>query len=275
MIFCGKSFSLELGKKTLVMGILNVTPDSFYDGGKYNSKENAIKRAKQILDEGGDLVDIGAQSTRPGHTPLTEEQELEIIKSYLPYIYNETGALISVDTFFPRVADYALANGAVIVNDVSGKLNPDMAAVVKKHGAGWIIMHTGGGDADLLGEYGQDTVSSVDSFFTDALNFCADFDIRPENILLDPGIGFGKTYEQNLKLIKSCNRFKNHGCGVLMALSSKRVLAQSSGAVGGDLVFPTISADTVAVLFGADMIRVHAVKESVLAAKTADAVISI
>lgn len=272
MRFCGKNFSFELGKKTYVMGILNVTPDSFFDGGKYNSPSRAVEHARQMLCDGADLIDIGAQSTRPGHTPLSADEELDIIKNYLPLVFNETGAVISVDTFFPEVAEYALNNGASIVNDVSGVFNPEMAKIVKKFDCGWIIMHTGGGDASTVPEYKNGVTSDVIDFFDNMLNKCDDFGIPHQNIMMDMGIGFGKTYEDNLELIKNVNLLKREACGLLTALSSKRVIAAATGADGYDRVFGTIAADTIAIAGGTDMIRVHNVKESVLSAKMADAV---
>lgn len=272
MIFKGDKFSFELGKKTYVMGILNVTPDSFYDGGKYNNPDTAVAHARQMLSDGADLIDIGGQSTRPGHTPLSEDEELEIIKKYLPYVYNETKAVISVDTFFPKVAEYALNNGAAIINDVSGVFNLKMAELVKKYNSGWIIMHTGGGSATEVPQYKTSVTSDVISFFNEMLDKCQNFGIDKSNILLDMGIGFGKTYEQNLELIKNIRLLKREGVGLLTALSSKRVVAAATNADGYDRVYGTIAADVIAIEGGTDMIRVHHVKESVLSAKMADAI---
>ena len=161
MSFSGKNFSFDLGKKTYIMGILNVTDDSFYDGGKYNSPQKAVEHAKRMLSEGADIIDIGAHSTRPNHTVLSPDEELEIIKKYLPLISNETNAVISVDTFYPSVAEYALENGASIINDVSGEFNPQMAQLVRDYNCGWIIMHTGGGDSSTVVEYKDDIIDEV------------------------------------------------------------------------------------------------------------------
>ena len=270
MDFKGKNFSFELGKRTYIMGILNVTPDSFFDGGRYNSPNSAVRHARQMFADGADIIDIGAQSTRPGHTPLSDDEELRILKNYLPLVANETGAVISVDTFFPNVAEYALNNGASIINDISGIFNEDMAQIVRAYDCGWVIMHTGGGTADKVPAYENGVTNDVSDFFDVMLKKCEDFGIGRERIMLDMGIGFGKTYEDNLELIKNIGKLKRDGTALLTALSAKRFIGMATGADGYDRVFGTIAADTVAIAGGTDMIRVHNVKESVLTAKMAD-----
>lgn len=273
MNFKGNNFSFELGKRTYIMGILNVTPDSFYDGGIYNSPNLAVEHARQMIADGADIIDIGAQSTRPGHTPLSEDDELKTLKKYLPLIANETGAVISVDTFFPKVAEYALNNGASIINDVSGVFNEDMAHIVRDYDCGWVITHTGGGTADEIPVYKNGVISDVSDFFAAILKKCDDFGIARERIMLDMGIGFGKSYEDNLELIKNIGKLKRDDAALLTALSAKRVIGTATNADGYDRVFGTIAADTVAISGGTDMIRVHNVKESVLAAKMADSLL--
>lgn len=273
MIFSGKKFSLELGKKTCVMGILNVTDDSFFDGGKYNSPEKALEHAKRMLKEGADIIDIGAHSTRPNHRSLTADEELEIIKKYLPLIYNETEAVISVDTFYPSVARYALQNGASIINDVSGSFNKEMAQLVKEYNCGWIVTHTGGGDSSTIPEYKNDIITEVSDYFTDILNKCSCFGINKNQLCLDVGIGFGKTYEHNLELIKKLKEVRVNDVAMLMALSSKRVVKMSTEAENDDLVYGTIAGNVIAISGGADIIRVHNVKENVLSCKMADKVL--
>lgn len=273
MIFSGEHFNFELGKKTYVMGILNVTDDSFFDGGKYNSPQKSVEHAKRMLDEGADIIDIGAHSTRPGHKVLTPDEELEILKDYLPLIYNETGAVISVDTFYPTVAEYALTNGASIINDVSGVFNPEMAKLVKKYNCGWVLMHTGGGDSSVIPEYKNDIITEVESFFIDSINKCEQFGICKNQICLDVGIGFGKSHEHNLEIIKNLSKLKVADVAMLMALSSKRVVRLSTHSENEDLVYGTIAGNVLAISGGADLIRVHNVKENALSAKMADAVV--
>lgn len=271
-MFKCKNNEFELGKKTYIMGILNVTDDSFYDGGKYNTLEKALEHTQEMLKEGADIIDIGAQSTRPGHKVISADEELKIIKEYLPYIYNKTNAIISVDTFYPSVAEYALQNGASIINDVSGEFSYEMAQVVKKYNAGWIIMHTGGGNADTVPEYKNGIVKDVKDFFGNVKNKCCKYGILNNQIMLDIGVGFGKSTEQSIELLKNLDSIKNDNA-LLIALSSKRIIGETTNTDGYDRVYGTISANVLAAVKGADFVRVHNVKENVLALKMADAII--
>ena len=273
MIFSGKDFSFELGKKTYVMGILNVTKDSFADGGKYNKPDKAKKHTKEMLLQGADIIDIGAQSTRPGSTLMSAEEELNIIKQYLPYLANEFDCVFSVDTFYPQVAEYALNNGASIINDVSGKFNKDMAELVLKYDCGWIITHTGNGDAETVPDYKTSVTEDIISFFDETLEKCAKLKIPHNRIMLDVGIGFGKSYEQNIEVIKNTNKIKRNNVALLTALSLKRVVGTATNTEKDDRLYGTISANALAIAGGTDFIRVHNVKENILGAKMVDAVV--
>ncbi len=273
MMFSGKDFSFPLGKKTYIMGILNVTADSFFDGGLYNTPSSALEHTKKMISEGADIIDIGAQSTRPGCTRLSADEELSIIKEYLPMLYNETGAVISVDTFYPEVAEYALQNGASVINDVSGCFNDKMAKLVAQYCCGWVIMHTGGGDAQTVPQYEKSVTEDVNSFFNGILKKCEQYGIDKKQIMLDIGIGFGKTYEQNIELIKNVKQLKIKNVALLTALSSKRVIATATNTDGYDRVYGTIAGNVLAVKGGTDFIRVHNVRENALAVKMADAII--
>ena len=273
MIFSGKDFSFELGKKTYVMGILNVTKDSFSDGGKYNTPYKAKEHTKEMLLQGADIIDIGAQSTRPGSTLMTAEEELNVIKQYLPYLANEFGCVFSVDTFYPQVAEYALNNGASIINDVSGKFNKDIAELVLKYDCGWIVTHTGNGDAETVPDYKTSVTEDIIAFFDEILEKCTQLQIPYNRIMLDIGIGFGKDYEQNIEAIKNISKFKRDDVALLTALSLKRVVGIATDSETQDRVYGTISANTLAIAGGTDFIRVHNVKENVLGAKMVDAVV--
>lgn len=273
MIFSGNNFSFELGKKTYVMGILNVTKDSFADGGKYNTPEKAKEHTREMLLQGADIIDIGAQSTRPGSTLMSVQEELNIIKQYLPCLANEFDCVFSVDTFYPEVAEYALNNGASIINDVSGKFNKDMAELVLKYDCGWIITHTGNGDAQTVPDYKTSVTEDVIIFFDEVLDKCNQLQIPHNRIMLDIGIGFGKSYEHNIEVIKNIKRIKRQNVALLTALSLKRVVGIATDSDKEDRLYGTISANTLAIAGGTDFIRVHNVKESVLGAKMADAVL--
>ena len=273
--FKGKGFSFEINKRTYIMGILNVTPDSFFDGGQWNSPEKAVEHALKMQEDGADIIDIGAQSTRPGSTLLSEDEELEIIKKYIPAVTSAVNVPVSVDTFYPKVAEYCLENGAKIINDVSSKMDREMALVVKKHNAGWIVMHTGNASASQEADYSKcgGVVNDVLSFFDKAEKIAAEYSISRENICFDMGFGFGKSHFDNLELLRNIDKLKSPERALLTALSCKRLVKNETGADGYDRVFGTLAADTLAIAGGTDFIRVHHVKEACLAAKMTDAVV--
>ena len=273
--FKGKGFSFEINKRTYIMGILNVTPDSFFDGGQWNSSEKAVEHALKMQEDGADIIDIGAQSTRPGSTLLSEDEELEIIKKYIPAVTSAVNVPVSVDTFYPKVAEYCLENGAKIINDVSSKMDREMALVVKKHNAGWIVMHTGNASASQEADYSKcgGVVNDVLAFFDKAEKIAAEYSISRENICFDMGFGFGKSHFDNLELLRNIDKLKSPERALLTALSCKRLVKTETGADGYDRVFGTLAADTLAIAGGTDFIRVHHVKEACLAAKMTDAVV--
>lgn len=273
--FKGNGFSFEINKRTYIMGILNVTPDSFFDGGQWNSPEKAVKHALKMQEDGADIIDIGAQSTRPGSILLSEDEELEIIKKYIPAVTSAVNVPVSVDTFYPRVAEYCLENGAKIINDVSSKMDREMALVVKKHNAGWIVMHTGNASASQEADYSKcgGVVNDVLAFFDKAEKIAAEYSISRENICFDMGFGFGKSHFDNLELLRNIDKLKSPERALLTALSCKRLVKNETGADGYDRVFGTLAADTLAIAGGTDFIRVHHVKEACLAAKMTDAVV--
>lgn len=273
--FKGNGFSFEINKRTYIMGILNVTPDSFFDGGQWNSPEKAVEHALKMQEDGADIIDIGAQSTRPGSVLLSEDEELEIIKKYIPAVTSAVNVPVSVDTFYPRVAEYCLENGAKIINDVSSKMDREMALVVKKHNAGWIVMHTGNASASQEADYSKcgGVVNDVLAFFDKAEKIAAEYSISRENICFDMGFGFGKSHFDNLELLRNTDKLKFPERALLTALSCKRLVKNETGADGYDRVFGTLAADTLAIAGGTDFIRVHHVKEACLAAKMTDAVV--
>lgn len=272
MKFIHKNGYFELGKKTYIMGILNVTPDSFYDGGCYNSPEKALNQALRMVRHGADIIDIGATSTRPGANILSAEEELRIIKDYIPYLTDKVNAVFSVDTFYPETAEYALNNGVSIINDVSGVFNEKMAETVKKHKCGWVIMYNG---RNFTQDEKQNSslTENVSAFFDRMLKKCNDFGIPSEYIMLDSGIGFTQSYREDIELIKNTAAIKNKNCSYLTALSNKRVIKNSSGADGADRLYGTVAANVLAVAGGADFLRVHNVKENRFAINTADKII--
>ena len=252
-IFRFREGFLPLGSRTYIMGIINITPDSFSDGGENLSPENALKTALEMQKAGADILDIGGQSTRPGHTPGSHEDEWQRLKDPLKLILKSVNIPVSVDTFYPEVAEKALKLGAHIINDVSGKVSPKMAAVVKKYGAGLVLMHSGEEVTDNI-------TLTVNQKLLAMLSSAIKLGVPKENICLDPGIGFGKTNEQSMELINNTALVRVKGNAYLLGASRKRVIA----AFLGDETIPanerdegTVAAHLIGVKGGADIIRVH------------------
>ena len=250
MPWCCRDKKLEYGKKTLIMGIVNVTPDSFSDGGKYFNADDAVNHALQLIEQGADIIDIGAQSTRPNYEEITKEQEWQRIKPVLKKLREKTDLPISVDTYFPYVAENALNLGADIINDISGAVHIKMAEIVKKRGCGWVIMHNGSAD-----------IAEMRHFFIKSAEKCESLGVDKAQLCFDMGIGFGKSYEQNLSLIANIGEYKLKGYPLLLGASRKRVIGEGSRQPNVEKrIFGNIAADTAAILGGADIIRLHDVE---------------
>lgn len=261
MIFNAGKFVLDLSEKTYVMGILNVTSDSFFDGNKWVNVDAAVNRALQMQAEGADIIDIGAQSTRPGCTQISPAEELERLLPVLTALSGQIRVPISVDTFYPEVAQSALKLGVDIINDVTGFKDDKMVNLAAESNCGCIVMHDGAN-------------CHMKDFFTKQLEKMTNFGIAPNRICFDPGIGFGKTYAENLDILKNSKKYFIPGCAMLVGASRKRVIGEACGNIGTEERLPgTIAAHTIAISSGANIIRVHDVKEAVLAAKMADAIL--
>ncbi len=259
MIWKCRDKEIEYESKTLIMGIINLTPDSFSDGGKYKG-EKAVKHALELEKDGADILDLGAQSTRPGYTEISPEEEWARLGGVLSELRQKTSLPISVDTYFPFVAKKALENGADIINDISGIITAEKAEIIKSSGAGWVITHNGSGGAD-----------EVKAFFEEALEKCKRLGVNENQLCFDMGIGFGKSYEQNLELIANVKKYKPSGTPLLLGTSRKRVIGEASRqAVPEKRVFGNIAADTAAILGGTDIIRIHDVKNEIQGVRTAE-----
>lgn len=250
MLWKCKDKKIEYGKKILIMGIVNVTPDSFSDGGDHFSVEDAVECALALEKDGADIIDIGAQSTRPGHIPVSDEEEWQRLKPVLTALKSRLSVPVSVDTYYPLVAEKALKSGVDIINDVSGVISKEMAEIVKKERAGWIIMHNGPG-----------TPEDIKAFFEKSVDECKKLGIDKEQLCLDMGIGFGKDYDENMILLTNVCEYKMDGYPLLLGTSRKRVIGQGSNQQNPkERVYGNIAADTAAVFGGVDIIRVHDVK---------------
>jgi len=247
-----------------IMGILNITPDSFFDGSLYASPERALERALKMQAEGADIIDLGAQSTRPGSAVIAAEEELARLLPVLDKLAGRIEVPISVDTFYPEVAKAVLMRGASLINDVSGKVTPEMASVIMGFGANWILMHNPGG-ADIAEHYAPDVVSCVKDKLTNMVRQALVLGVAKDKLCIDPGIGFGKSRADNLKLLANTNMLKIEGVELLIGASRKRLIGEQY--TPEERLAGTIAAHVIAQLGGANMIRVHDVKEAVQAAR--------
>ena len=263
----GRHFPLN---RTYVMGILNVTPDSFSDGGLYFDPEAAVRRAKEMEAQGVDIVDIGGQSTRPGSTRISAEAEWARMEAVVRAVSAETQLAVSIDTFYPAVAEKALKAGAHIINDVTG-FSAEMWRAVQGTDCGCIVMHPG--DPDDLSGGARDILETVRTFFERKAAQAAQYGVERCRLCFDPGVGFGKTHAENLELIANPAALRVPGTALLMAASRKRVIAAVCGeGPAAERVAGTVAAHTAAALFGADMVRAHDTLAAVQAARMADAV---
>lgn len=261
-------YALPLGQKTYVMGILNVTPDSFSDGGKYNSPEAAVLRALEMQAQGADIIDIGANSTRPGASLLSAEKECERIEPFLAALRGKLNIPLSVDTFYADCVALCVKYAADIINDVSGNPRGEAALAALEAGAGYIAVHNPCG-ADKPAEYPNGVVGAVREFFGE----CISSGFPASRLCLDPGIGFGKTTEDNLALLQNAEQLRFEGVALLFGASRKRFLGEICGiASPARRDSATLTAHTAAIFGGADIIRTHNVSAGVESAKIADAV---
>jgi dihydropteroate synthase len=252
---------LALGRP-VVMGILNVTPDSFSDGGQFIDPMTAIDHARRMAGEGADVLDVGAESTRPygGAVPVSLEEEIARLAPVLPAVV-AVGLPVSIDTIKAQVAVWALERGAHIVNDVWGlQRDPDMARVVAEHGVPVIVMHNRDAADPTI-----DIVTDVQVFFSRSLDIAARAGIRPDRIVLDPGVGFGKTPEQSMAVIARLDAFKSFGLPLLVGASRKRFIHSVVPSSPDQRLGGSIAAHLLAVRKGAAIVRVHDVAATVQA----------
>jgi len=259
----------DLGRRTLIMGILNVTPDSFSDGGKYTTVERALKHARRLIAEGADILDVGGESTRPGSEPVSAEEELRRVVPVLEALRADGCPVpISVDTYKGIVAEAALRAGASIVNDVwGGKKDPSLLRVAAEHGAAVVLMH----NRDDM-NYGEDFAAAVVADLRDCITLARDAGIPDERIVLDPGIGFAKTREHNLRLMNRLSDVAALGYPVLLGTSRKRFIRETLDAEPDDVVEGTIATTVLGIAKGVSIVRVHDVRENAKAARMADAI---
>jgi len=250
------------GTYPLVVGILNITHDSFYDGGRYIEKEQAVDRALEMVDEGADIIDIGAESTRPGAQPVSRDEEIARVVPVIKAVAEKVPVPISVDTYKAQVALRAYEAGARIINDISAlRSDPGMVEVIKDTGCTVILMHMQGNPRTMQTlPYYRNVVEDILAFLKARVTFAVEHGINKERIIVDPGIGFGKTLEHNLALVRDCGRFHETGCPVLMGVSRKSLIEKITGAPVDERLWGTAAITAYCVIKGIELHRIHDVK---------------
>ena len=269
------AYALEVGPRPAVMGVLNVTPDSFSDGGRYLDPARAVARAERLVEEGADLVDVGGESTRPGSDPVSEEEELARVLPVVETLSSRLAVPISIDTRHGRVAREAASAGASLINDVTGLLgDPDMPAAVAETGAGCVIMHMLGEPKTMQDRPRYDNLmGEIARHLRRGMQSALDAGVPQDAIIVDPGIGFGKTRAHNLQILARLGQLRALGAPILVGPSRKRFIGEVTGVeVPADRVAGTAAACALAVRAGALLVRVHDVAEAVQAVAVAAAV---
>ena len=245
------------GQRPVIMGIVNVTPDSFSDGGLFTSKETAVAHAKRLVAEGADIIDVGAESTRPGHTPVSAEEEWARLAPVLSALVQESGAPVSIDTYKAQTALRALSIGVCVVNDIWGlQYDPDMADVIASSQAGVVVMHNRQSTDPEL-----DIVADMLRFFEKSLDIAKRAGIPESRIAVDPGIGFGKTRQQNYQALHAIPKFRTLGFPLLIGVSRKSIFKNIPDSLVEGRLLGTLSANLLAAASGARIFRVHDVIE--------------
>lgn len=253
------------------MGILNVTPDSFSDGGKFLDTEHAVAQAKQMIADGADIIDIGGESSRPGSEQVSEKEELRRVIPVVHRLLHEVNVPLSIDTTKPTVAEECLKAGVHLVNDITGLKNKKMISVVAKYNVPVIIMHMQGEPKTMQkNPIYNDVVKDIKRFFTQQIKEAKKKKIK--TIILDPGMGFGKTTEHNLEILRRLHEFSTLKCPLLVGPSRKSFIGNISGLPVTDRLEGTLAAMSIAIMNGAHIIRVHDVRECKRAAQIADAI---
>lgn len=257
-----------LGERTLIMGILNVTPDSFSDGGKFNSVENALKHVEEMIEEGADIIDVGGESTRPGSNEVGEKEELERVTPIIKAIRERFDVLISIDTYKSKVAEAALSVGADIINDVWGmQREPEIAKVAAKFKVPVIAMHN---QQDTV--YSIDIIESMHEFFMKTYAIADENRLDKSQLVLDPGIGFGKTPEQNVIVMKRLKEIVDWEMPILLGTSRKSMIGKILDLPAEERLEGTLATNVYGISLGVDIIRVHDVKAHVRASKVMNAI---
>jgi dihydropteroate synthase len=276
MILRSRQFRLTFPRPSLVMGIVNVTPDSFSDGGQFTDPEAAVKHALRLVEEGAEIIDVGGESTRPNAVPVSKAEELRRVMPVIRQLAGQIRVPISIDTMKPEVARAALDGGASIVNDVAAnRADPAMWRVVAETGAGYVCLHMQGTPQTMQANpVYADVASEVEAFFFDRIQRLNGCGVSSEQIILDPGIGFGKTLDHNLRLLGDLGRFARFGRPLMLGVSHKSFIGKLLGACVADRLPGALACASLAVEAGVQIIRAHEVASTVQALRLTEAILA-
>jgi len=266
---------IRFPRPALVMGVVNVTPDSFSDGGRFFEPSTAVEHALKLVEQGADIIDIGGESTRPNATLVTEDEELRRVLPVIEELKRRSAVLLSIDTMKPRVARAAVAAGAVMVNDVgANRFDPEMAAIVKQTGATYVLMHMQGTPQTMQkNPRYENVVAEVNEFFSSGLDKLDAFGVAREQVVLDVGIGFGKTLEHNLQLLGALGDFTRWNRPLMVGASRKSFLGKLTGqAEASARLAGSLACACWGRAAGAQIFRVHDVAETRQALRTVEAI---
>jgi dihydropteroate synthase len=274
MLWKTRHHAINLAEKAVIMGVINVTPDSFSDGGLWQDHESAVNHAMRLIQEGADILDVGGESSRPGATPVDEIEELRRVIPVIKELKDRTSVPISIDTAKPSVASAALKAGASIVNDIGGLRLPEMRAVVAEFNAGAVCMHMKGTPRTMQNSPSYtDVVAEILAFFEGTVELCRSEAIDIGQIAFDPGIGFGKSLEHNLEILRELPRFHSTGRPLVLGVSRKSFLSKLTGSEAlNDRLWPTVALSAYARHHGASVLRVHDVKQNADAVRMTEAI---
>ena len=265
----------NFSERTHIMGVLNVTPDSFSDGGKFFSLEKAVSQALKMVEDGTDIIDIGGESTRPGSLPVSLDEEAQRVLPVIEALAKKIQIPISIDTYKSQIAQKAFDAGAEMINDISGlRYDPEMIKIASKYNLPVIIMHIKGTPRNMQeNPVYEDVVKELKNYFEERINFAVSAGIKEENIFLDPGIGFGKRFEDNLNILKNLREFGKLEKPILVGLSRKSFIGKILDLPVEERLEGSLAALAYSIMQGAQIVRVHDVKESVRVAKVMDAIL--
>lgn len=265
---------LHLGKKTYVMGILNVTPDSFYDGERYNTLENAVDHALKMVEEGADIIDVGGESTRPGAHPVSEAEEIKRVIPVIKMLSKQIRKPVSIDTYKAKIAEKAIDAGVSIINDIGGLLmDKKMAKIAAETKVPVVIMHKKGTPRTMQ-KYPlrKNVLPEIMSSLRKSISVAMDSGIQENRIIVDPGIGFGKTVQHNMEILRRLGELGSMGFPILIGTSRKRFIGTILKLSVQESLYGTLATLAIAVMNGAHIVRVHDVREAVQIVTMCDAI---